>query len=136
MTDKLKAQIDDLDGKLRALVRQRDGLDHQIEILKVRVEAFREAHALVNESHDIQKRPAPNGTRPVIHHADPWQDALRVMRGKGRFTTDEIMAEAKARGSDVERPKARVRLAHLVSKNILIRIQDGVFEFPKDEARL
>lgn len=144
MSDKLKAQIDELADKFRALVRQREGLDRQIEAMKIRLEAFQDAYAMVRgqpTSADVDELNGqiitPKGsTRPVIHHADPWEDALIVMGKKeGEFTTDEILAEARRRGSDMIRVRARSRLAHLVDRGELERVRDGVFKFPKDEAR-
>lgn len=140
MTKKLKAEIDELANKFRALIRQRDGLDRQIEAIKIRLEAFQDAYEIVSGQSAV---PEQNGEttqgrirRPVINHADPWEDALIVLEKKGgEFTTDQIIAEAKSRGSDIERVRARSRLAHLCDRGTLKRVREGVFEFPKDEAR-
>jgi hypothetical protein len=140
--DALKSELDKEEAKFRALLRQRDGLDRQIEASRNRLDAFQQALALVTG----QAVPAetfledgavvmPNGQRrPVIGHVDPWEDALRVMEKKGgEFTTDQIIAEARSRGSDIPRIRARSRLAHAVDRHRLRRVREGVFEFPKGE---
>jgi hypothetical protein len=137
MSDKLKTQVDELAAKYRALVRQRDGLDRQIEAVKIRLEAFQDAYAMVNgqpipAASQNSEIVTPKGRiRPVIRHLDPWEDALAAMQEKGgEFTTDAICVEARSRGGDIIRSRARTRLAHLVDRKVLKRIRDGVFEFP------
>lgn len=121
-TEALKREIDEQTIKLGALLRQREGVDRQIAILKVRLEALQEAFSLVN---------GPTANKPTIVLSDPWEDALRVVRENGgSFTTGAIFDEAKSRGSDIDRTRARTRLAHLVDRGKLRRVREGVFEFP------
>lgn len=133
----LKAQIDDLSEKLRALVRQRDGLDRQIEATKTRLEHFREAYELVSgQSVPDKMATATNGgVHRQLSKGEAWTAALNAMRAKGgEFTTDEVLNEANARGADMPRHSARGRLAELAAKRTLRRLRDGVFEFPTDAA--
>ena len=133
--DALRQQIDSEAGKLQALIRQRAGLDKQIDATRMRLEAFQQSLALVTGRPTVAPHVTPNGSiRQVIHDPDPWEDALAAMRRKGgTFTTDEVFGYATARGSDISRTRARTRLAHLVDRNRLNRVEDGVFEFPKGE---
>jgi hypothetical protein len=134
----LRSQIDAEALKLGTLLSQRRDLDRQIYGAKERLEAFQQAFALVTG----EPVPAetflqdgafvtPKGVvRPTINHTDPWQDALIQMKAKGgEFTTNEIVAEAKRRGIDIPRLRARSRLAHLVDKKVLLRVREGVFRF-------
>jgi hypothetical protein len=132
--DALKKLIDDEAGKLQALIRQRAGLDKQIDAARTRLEAFQQSLALVTGRPTVAPHVTANGRiRQVIHDPDPWEDALAAMRRKGgSFTTDEIFDQAKSGGSDIDRVKARSRLAHLVDRKRLTRVEDGVFEFPRD----
>src|SRR5882757_7244882 len=101
MTKKLKAEIDELTNKFRALIRQREGVDRQIAAMKIRLEAFQDAYAMVSgqsiaaDSFEQDGEiVTPKGrVRPTIIHADPWEDALIALNAKGgECTTDEIIA--------------------------------------------
>jgi hypothetical protein len=137
-TETLKTQIADLTERYQALVRQREGLDRQIETTKIRLDAFQEAYVMVggqaaaSNGQDGSTAAPKARVRPtLLNPLDPWDDALQVLRAKGRqFTTDDIIAEAESRGSDIDRVKARSRLAHLVDRKSLVRVREGVFEFP------
>jgi hypothetical protein len=135
-TADLKVQIDDLGEKLHALVRQRDGLDRQIEATKTRLEHFREAFALVGGQSVADKAPPKNGdARGIVSTGEAWAAALLTLHVKGgQFTTDQALAETNSQGAEIPRHAARGRLAELVAKGTLRRLRDGVFEFPKDAA--
>jgi hypothetical protein len=142
-TTALETQIEEEAEKLQALVRQRNGLDRQIEAARTRLEAFQQALALVTGQPVVAESFVQDGAiitprgrvRPTLNHADPWEDALIVMKKRGgEFSTDQIITEAEARGADLTRDRARSRLAHLVERRILERVRDGNFKFLKDTA--
>jgi hypothetical protein len=135
--DPIDALINEEALNFHGLMTQRQALDRDIEISRARLQAFHKAKAALSNQPAADPVPekaetaAPNGdARPTIIHPDPWQDALIAMKARGgEFTTDEIMAEAKRRGSDIMRVRVRSRLAHLVDKKVLLRVREGVFRF-------
>ena len=127
-TTDLKAQIDDLSEKLRALVRE--GVDRQIEATKTRLEYYREAYELVS-GQPVGTRPtASNGVsaRAIVTTGEACRGAALVaMRTKGgQFSTDDILASAKEHGAEVPRHSAPRPLAELVARRTLKRIREGV----------
>jgi cell division septum initiation protein DivIVA len=141
LVDALKAQVDQEATKLKALVRERQVIERQIEAVRHRMEAFQQSLAIATSEpvpaisflDDGTMVTASGVVRPTIHHPDPWEDALRVMKERtAEFTTDALLAEARARGSDIKRDRVRSRLAHMVDKKKLIRIREGWFTFPPD----
>jgi hypothetical protein len=132
--DALDALINEEARNFHGLLTQRQALERDLEISRAKLQAFHKARAAVSAADPAPEKAetaGPNGeAKPTIVHLDPWQDALIAMKAKGgEFTTDEIMAEAKRRGSDIMRVRVRSRLAHLVDKKVLLRVRDGVFQF-------
>jgi hypothetical protein len=135
--DALNAMINDETRNFHGLMTQRHALDRAIDISRARLEAFHKARAAVSDqpaapvTSERAETVAPSENfKPTVINPDPWQDALIAMKAKGgEFTTGEIMAEAKRRGSNTFRVRARSRLAHLVDKKVLLRVREGVFRF-------
>lgn len=139
----LKLQIEGETQKLRGLLSRRSDLNREIEALRNRLVAFRQSLAIVTGepvpaetfSEDGAKVTHAGLVKPVIRHPDPWEDALGVMQARGGpFTTDEILTEARSRGSDIHRVRVRSRLAHLVDSKKLTRMREGIFIFPLAES--
>jgi hypothetical protein len=134
-TARLQVQIGELEFKFRGLVAQRDNLDRQIEQMKIRLDTYKDALALVTgaPAPAQQSREGANLFKPTETGA-AWRDSLEAMRATGTtFTTDMIFADVNSRGVKMIRPAVRGRLAELVDKRKLKRIREGVFEFPRGE---
>jgi hypothetical protein len=123
--ESLKTEIADTVSKLDALERQREALLREIDSTTIRLTALKDALTIVTGFPRYIET-----TKPPIQNPDPWEDALRVIAAKGgQFTTDEVVDECAARGGDMPRSRARSRLAHLVDRKILKRLDEGIFRF-------
>jgi hypothetical protein len=138
MNSRLKDRIEEVTNKLEALRRQREGVDRQIEILTVQLEAYRDADALVKGEN--VSAPKKILVRPAIQHLVPVGFSVRLnevlvalKKSKPRFATDDVVAALSAKGVPINRTMVRGRLADLVTKRSLNRISDGVFEFPAEK---
>jgi hypothetical protein len=131
MSERLRQEIETVTAKRDALLRQRDGLEKQIDKLTIQFEAY--VHALTLTGGDEET----GGDASRLHLTSrglAWHSALDRLRSSGtrQFTTDLIMTELASAGIDMSRSIVRGRLADMVASQKLTRVSEGIFEFGEE----
>jgi hypothetical protein len=133
-TEKLVAEkIKQTRDSIAALVRQREGVDRQIEIQNIKLKAYQELLPDEAEEHDD----AQNGhaRAALFTPTIPWERVFAAIRetvkDRGEFGTADIHAQLGLANITAPGSTVRSKLSEMVADDELIRIDNGRFKFAK-----
>jgi hypothetical protein len=82
-------------------------------------------------SHSVALAAPPPKRKPSKPY---WPKIVDKLRGRERFTIDDVVGELKKVGKSIDRKSVRSKLTHLVAAREVERIADGVFRVPQQGA--
>jgi hypothetical protein len=134
----LSRKIEETRASIEALSRQAEGVQRQIEIQKIKLQAYME---LAGDSSGnlkkpvVLKKPAVSVTRsaPLFISTLPWNQAfasLKKSMGGQVFGAEHLLKEFASLGHTANVKTARWKLRLKADAGELLKVGDGRYKFP------
>jgi hypothetical protein len=131
MVDRVALKIEQTQASIAALKRQAEGVQRQIEVLKIKLQAYQELQD--DSKADEPSKPAAKPKQAQLFVSTvPWDrvfDAIRETVGGKEFGAEDVNAQLAH--SKMESPSSTVRtkLQSMADAGTLVRISKGRYKF-------
>lgn len=139
MTTKLAQKIEETRAAITALQRQVDGVQRQIDVHKIRLQAYLEL-AETDPEMATPKKTVEKSRKSVLFQSEiPWDEALaavlKVVGSTGEFTTTDVCNALEAMKITPQGSTVRDKLGKLAKAGQIIRVANGHYRFAATERR-